>query len=167
MQVSGKKTVLLFALVGLVTILVVLLSFRRIGWDRFRANTKLMEGKSNVVGVARGVMACVERTGHLPETTPSVPKTLAEVGGKGYTSSAGDWDDPSWRCIRWSVKDEQFFRYRWVKNADDSGGIVRTEADFDGNGNPEAVYEQVVMCSGTADGFHCWPGDFRDIAHLR
>ena len=37
----------------------------------------------------------------------------------------------------------------------------------DGNGNPEAVYEQVVLCGGVADGFHCWPGDFRDIAQLR
>jgi hypothetical protein len=167
MQVSGKKTVLLFAIVGVVTIAVVLLSFRRIGWDRFRANTKLMEGKSNVVGVARGAMACVERTGALPETSPAVPATLADVGGKPYRSRADDWDHPSWRCMRWSVKGEQFFRYQWVKNADGSSGIARTEADFDGNGNPEAVYEQVVMCNGTGDGFHCWPGDFRDIAQLR
>ncbi len=167
MEVSGKKLVLLFGLVGAITIALVLVGFRRIGWDRFQANTKLMEGKTNAVDVARGVMACVERTGALPETAPPVPKTLADVGGKAYRSRPEDWDDPSWQCMKWSMKGEQYFRYEWVKNPDGSGGIARTSADFDGNGNAEAVYEQVVMCSGSKDGFHCWPGDFRDIAQMR
>ena len=158
---------LIFGLIGVITIAVVLASFRRIGWDRYQANAKLIEGKTNAVNVARGAMACVERSGHLPDTAPAVPKTLAEVGGRPYESRADEWDDPSWRCMRWSVKERQFFRYQWIKNADDSGGMARTEADFDGNGNPEAVYEQVVMCAGSAQGFHCWPGDFRDIAQLR
>ena len=156
-----------FGIVGIVTIVTVLVSFRRIGWTRFEANTRLVEGKTNAVNVARAAMLCVEHSGHLPETTPAVPKTLAEVGGKAYLSRPEDWDDPSWRCMEWSLKKEQFFRYQWVKNPDGSGGVARTEGDFDGNGNPEAIYEQVVLCAGTSDGFHCWPGDFHDIATLR
>jgi hypothetical protein len=167
MQVSGKKIVVLFGLIGAVTIATVLVGFRRIGWNRFEANTKLMEGKTNAVDVARGVMACVERTGKLPATAPPVPSTLAEVGGKPYRGRPEDWDDASWRCINWSMKGDQWFRYEWVQNPDGSGGISRASADFDGNGNPEAVYEQVVMCAGMADGFHCWPGDFHDIAQMR
>lgn len=167
MQVSGKKLVVGFGIIGVVTIAVVLLGFRRIGWDRFQANTKLMEGKKNAVDVARGAMVCVEVTGKLPPTAPPVPKTLAEVGGRPYRSTPEDWSDPSWSCMKWKVTGDQYFRYEWVKNADDSGGIARTSADFDGNGNPEAVYEQVVMCGGTSDGLHCWPGDFHDIAQMR
>lgn len=166
MQVSGKKLMVGFGVVGVLTIVIVLVSFRRIGWTRFEANTRLMEGKTNAVNVARAVMLCVEHTGKLPETTPAVPKTLAEVGGKAYRSTPAEWDDPSWRCMGWSMPKEQFFRYQWVKNPDDSGGVARCEADFDGNGHAEAIYEQIVLCGGTADGFHCWPGDFHDIASL-
>jgi hypothetical protein len=123
-----------------------------------------MEGKSNVAWFARAVMACAEETGKLPETSHAVPPALADVGGKTFTSVPLDWQsDDTLRCARWSRGEPQAFRYQWEKT-DDLRGRTRAEADFDGDGVAEAVYEQEVECQSNGSKMWCRPGPFHDIA---
>jgi len=166
MKVSGKKVVIATALVGVLTIAGVLIAFRKIGWDRFQANTKLMEGKNNVLAVARAMIVCADTSGALPPRAPPVPATLAEVGGKTFHATAENWDDPTWKCAKYTHIGDQNFRYAWEKKSD-TLGTVRLEADFDGNGVAEAVYEQDVVCGVYGGEFRCRPGDYRDLAKLR
>jgi hypothetical protein len=166
MQVSGKKVMIAFGVIGALTLAAVLIGFRRIGWDRFQANTKLMEGKNNVITIARALIVCADNTGRLPESSGPVPPSLADVGGTSFLAREGDWSDPAWRCAKYTHVGEQRFRYTWLKKSD-TEGTVRAEADFDGNGSAEAVYEQDVLCGIHAGAFRCRPGDYRDIAQMR
>jgi hypothetical protein len=166
MQVSGKKIVLLGAIVGALTIAVVLVLFRSLGWERFQANTKLQEGKRNVITIARALIVCADNGHKLPESSKPVPGTLADVGGKVFQSTPEAWSDPTWDCAKYSQTGEQRFRYQFVRKSDDEG-TVRAEADFDANGSAEAVYEQDILCGVYSGEFRCRPGDFRDIAQMR
>lgn len=164
MKVSGRKLLLAIAIVGAATIATVVLGFRSVGWTRFQANSRLMEGKSNVVWFARAVIACAEETGKVPETSKAVPATLADVGGKTWKSTAADWSaDETLRCARWSRAEPQAFRYQWEKTGELSGR-TRAEADFDGDGVAEAVYEQEIDCQSQSGKLWCRPGPFHDIA---
>lgn len=164
MVVSGKKLLASLAVAGALTIAIVLVGFKLVGWNRFQANTRLMEGKSNVVWFARAVMACAEETGKVPETSRAVPPALADVGGKTFKSAAADWQsDDTLRCARWSRDEPQSFRYQWEKTGE-LGGRTRAEADFDGDGVAEAVYEQEVECQSGGGKVWCRPGPFHDIA---
>jgi hypothetical protein len=164
-QVSGKKLVVFGALFGLATLALVIVSFKSIGWNRFVQNSRLVEGKSSSVWLARAVMACAEETGELPATSTAVPKTLADVGGKTYASTPADWSaDATLRCAKFSMEKPQSFRYQWERTGD-LAGTARAEGDFDGDGKAEAIYEQEVECSRVQDGkLRCRPGRFHDIA---
>jgi hypothetical protein len=144
----------------------VLVGFKKIGWDRFQANTKLMEGKNNVITIARAIIVCADNGGHLPDSSAAVPTNLSDVGAKTFDAKASDWNDPAWTCAKYTHVGEQHFRYTWIKK-DDNTGTVRAEADFDGNGNAEAVYTQDVLCGIYSGAFRCRPGDYHDIAQMR
>lgn len=163
--VSGKKLVLWFGGAGILVILATTLTFRFYGWQRFVANSRLMEGKNNVIYIARSVMACGEKTGALPETSPKVPADFAEVGGKTHASNPAEWQAPAFTCVGYTFSaPDQSFQYQWEKK-DDTDGVVRARADFDGDGVAEATYEQEVICTKAADGkMHCKPGAFADLA---
>jgi hypothetical protein len=167
MQVSGKKVVIAAGVIGLATFLTVLISFRKIGWDRFQANTKLMEGKRNVVVMAKALIICADNSQHLPESSKPIPPELADVaGGKVIESTPEAWSDPVWTCAKYSQTGEQRFRYQWIRKSE-TDGTIRAEADFDGNGSAEAVYEQDISCGVHAGDFRCEPGELHDLAQLR
>lgn len=149
--------------VGL-TALVVIVAFRFVGSARFQANTRLVGGRSNVTRFASAVMLCAEREGRVPDSSVAVPSRLSDVGGKTFTGTAADWrSDETLRCASWSPEGPQSFRYQWVK-AGEVAGRTRAEADFDGDGAAEAVYEQEVECEATGGRVRCRPGPFHDIA---
>lgn len=163
--VSGKKVVRLWFGAGILVILATTLTFRFYGFSRFVANSKLMEGKSHVVYLARDVMACAEKTGALPETSPKVPADLAQVGGKTYASAPSDWEAPAFKCEQFSMTDPQAFQYEWQRN-DELDGVTRARADFNGDGVVEATFEQEVICTKSDLGkLRCRPGGFRDLDH--
>lgn len=166
MLVSGKKVAIIFAAAGALVLVLVMVGFRSIGWTRFQANTALMEGKNNVITIARAMIVCADNGGRLPDSSKPVPPALSDVGGKVFESKESDWSDPAFACAKYKRVGDQRFRYTWIRK-DDTLGTVRAEADFDGNGNAEAVYEQDVLCGIYSGAFRCRPGDYRDIAQLR
>lgn len=161
--VSGKKLVWIFTLAGVAVIALTTVTFRMVGWSRFVANSRLMEGKSNAIYLARSVMACGEKNGALPETSPKVPADLALVGGKTYASQPSDWSAPAFSCVPFSITQPQGFQYQWVKN-DATSGVTRAQADFNGDGIPEATFEQQIVCTQPEGKLRCRPGGFRDLA---
>jgi len=163
-RVSGKKLVLSFGAAGVAVILITTLTFRFYGWSRFVANSRLMEGKNNAIYLARAVMACGEKTGSLPETSPKVPADLATVGGTTFTSTPADWSAPAFTCEEFTIDRPQSFQYQWEKQGELTG-TTRASADFNGDGIAEAIYEQEVVCTKGADAkLRCRPGGFKDIA---
>ncbi len=160
---TGKKLVLFGGTFSVLTIFTITFGFRTLGWTRFQANSHLQEGRSQVIYLSRAVMACTEKTGKLPETSPEVPATLAQVGAKTYKSTAADWSAPAFSCEQFTIDQPQRFQYQWDKT-DANDGVVRAKADFNADGTAEAVFEQKILC-GVKDGrYQCHPGPFLDHA---
>ena len=162
--VSGKKLVLVGGTVSIVVLFGITLAFRTLGFTRFVANSQLQEGKSNVVYMARGVMACAEKKGHLPDSSRTIPEDLTQVGGKPYASTDADWTDEAFACEGWRMRDAQRFQYQWLKTDDKSGKAI-ARADFNGDGIVEATYEQDVACETRNGKFRCSPGALHDRNH--
>jgi type II secretory pathway pseudopilin PulG len=161
--ISGRKLVHRGGLLAVLILIGVLLAFRLIGWDRFVANSQLVEGKNNSVYLARAAVACAEKKGALPATSPKVPAELAQVGGKTYASTKQDWTDEAFTCDGFALTEPQRFQYQWERTSE-LEGIARAQADFNGDGVVEARFEQEVKCTrkeGEAK-LICRPGNFYD-----
>jgi hypothetical protein len=162
--VSGKKLVLVGGTLSIVTLFGITLAFRTFGWNRFVANSNLQEGKSNVVYMARGVMACAEKKGTLPVSSRTVPADLAQVGAKTYASTDPDWTDEAFACEGWRMRAPQRFQYQWLRTSETTGKAI-ARADFNGDGIVEATFEQDVACETRSGKFHCTPGALHDRNH--
>lgn len=170
--VSGKKLVLIGGTLSIVTLFGITFAFRTFGLNRFVANSQLQEGKSNVVYMARGVMSCAEKTGHLPVSSRTIPGDLAQVGAKTYASTDADWTDEAFACPAlpadsgktWRMRDPQRFQYQWLKTSETTGKAI-ARADFNGDGVVEATFEQDVACETRNEKFRCQPGALHDRNH--
>jgi hypothetical protein len=160
-MVSGKKLVLVGGTLSIVTLFAVTFAFRTFGWNRFVANAELQEGKSNVVYMARSIIACAQKTGALPPTSHTIPADLSQVGAKTYASTEADWSDEAFSCDGFRVRDAQRFQYQWERK-DDHTGVARARADFNGDGVVEATFEQDVTCETRNGKFRCGPGALHD-----
>ncbi len=159
--ISGRKLVHRGGLIGLLILVGILVAFRLIGWDRFVANSQLVEGKNNSVYLARAAVACAEKKGSLPPSSPKVPADLAQVGGKTYASTAADWSDEAFACDGFQLTLPQRFQYQWERTSE-LEGIARAQADFNGDGVVEARFEQEVKCVRHDTKLVCRPGNFYD-----
>ena len=141
------------ALVAVVIFIGILAALAIHGVRRYLQAAKEAEGKTTVVMIARDAAASAERvTSHsaaagLPPTTAPVPGSLSQVSGKKYLSTAGDWTDPGWSAMKFSLSLPQYFQYQWVLNSP-TDGVARAIADLDGDGTPDVTFEVPVTCSG-------------------
>lgn len=81
----------------------------------------------------------------LPETTKRVPRRLADVSGKKYTSTAEDWLDEGFAGAMFQAASPQSVQYRWLKLSPQNGR-VEARADTDADGKPDAWFEVDVRC---------------------
>lgn len=120
------------------------------GVSRYLEQSKKAEGKNGIGMMARGAIACAEANGgKLPASSRAVPSALSAVQGKKYMSSPTDWDDPSFKCMKFSMLDPQYFQYQWVSKGPTSG-TARAVADLNGDGTPDSTLELDVTCTGTS-----------------
>lgn len=103
------------------------------------------EARRELLVFAAKMAKCGVASG-LPETSGRVPAKLADVSAKVYSSKPEDWDDPSFECADYRLKEPQRMQYRWYKHGE-SVGTVEARGDLDGNGAPDTWYEIRVTCS--------------------
>ena len=54
----------------------------------------------------------------------------------------------AFRCAGFSMREPQYFRYEWLRESD-AAGVVRAEADLDGDGAAEIRLEHEVVCGAS------------------
>ncbi len=106
---------------------------------RYLQRSKAAEAKNNVGIISRLVVNYVDMEtaagkapARFPPTAPAVPKDVP--AGKRYTPSDADFSHPSWKAIRFSLKDPFYYRYRFETSADGKTCTVIIEGDLDGDG---------------------------------
>lgn len=122
------------------------------GARKYVATAKTSEGKASVAALGRAMVSCGEResldgSSGLPSTTTWVPATLTQVSAKKYQSAPTDWDQPAFQCGHFSMMSPQYFQYRWERTSANAG-VARAQADLDGDGSADSVFEVDVTCSG-------------------
>lgn len=127
------------AILGVVTAVAVF------GGRRDIVQAKLAEARAVVSAVAGGVARCSTPRGYVPPSSPAVPAAASMVSGKKYMSRPSDWSDEAFRCAAFSLTTPQYFRYQWVRESE-AAGVVRAEADFDGDGAVDVRVELEVAC---------------------
>jgi hypothetical protein len=135
------------------------------GVRRYVQQAKNAEAGASLPHLGQAIATCAnaedasgQRAG-LPESSPAVPATLADVGGRKYQSSPAEWGGPDFTCPAFNVAGPQYFQYQWVKT-DQEHGVVRALGDLDGDGAPEAHFEVQLLCSAGG----CESGQVLDIA---
>jgi hypothetical protein len=128
------------------------------GARTYVSKAKGSEGRVSVGALARSVATCGENenldgSSGLPPSTTWVPATLAEVSGKKFQSGPTDWKQPGFECGNFMLTMPQYFQYRWER-VSATEGVARAQADIDGDGTAEAVFEAKVTCASGS----CTPG---------
>jgi hypothetical protein len=135
--------------------LLVLVPLAMFGVKKYLTNAKMGEGRANVGLLGKAISRCAaeidpvtNKPRGLPETSLSVPATLADVKGVKYQSAPGEWGDPAFVCAGFQVAGPQYFQYRWVKRSATSGA-ARAIADLDGDGAADGAFELPVTCTSS------------------
>lgn len=164
-QVTGGRVIkfLLVAGIGLVVVIGLAIAFVVGGARGFLRGRHLAEGEKEVPALASGIIRCSQvtdpKTGArrgLPPTSRAVPATFAEVSGKLYQSLKGEWNDEAFTCAGFERTAPQYFQYRWERLEPTRGRAVGV-ADLDGDGTPDARFEQEVRCNEAGS---CGAGKF-------
>lgn len=154
---GGKMLLIVFAIIGAFAILVLLIfvPLAMYGVKKYLTNAKMAEGRTHVGSLGKAIARCAaevdpatNKPRGLPETSLSVPATLADVKGVKYQSAPGEWGDPAFVCAGFQLASPQYFQYRWVKRSATSGA-ARAVADLDGDGSADGTFELPVTCSST------------------
>lgn len=152
-KVTSKTVLVILLVVGGACILGVgvFAAIAVFGARRYISNAKSVEGQTFVSTLAEGMVRCAATKGPngevrgLPESSASVPSSLAAVSAKKYQSSPSEWNDPAFDCAGFSMTTPQYFQYRWVRRTATTGAAVAV-ADLDGDGSAEVSFEQPVSC---------------------
>jgi type IV pilus assembly protein PilA len=160
-MLNSRTRLRAFTLVELmivVAIVGVLAGLAIYGVRKYVNSAKTAEARNAVGQMAKDASAAYDREGMegdvvgmgdtaaksnrlCPSAAAPVPSDPAKIQGMKYQSAPGDWnDDAGWSCLRFQVKDPQYFQYNYVAtpptggaNAGDSFECI-ARGDLNGDG---------------------------------
>jgi type IV pilus assembly protein PilA len=144
----------LVELMIVVAIIGVLAALAIYGVRKYIANAKSAEARSSLGRMAKDISsgydkeamagdivalkASAENSNKLcTSTTANIPATKDKIAGKKYQSDPGEWMAAGWECVKFSLKDPQYYMYSYAsatqsgKGADFTG---KAEGDLNGDG---------------------------------
>jgi hypothetical protein len=137
----------------------VFLFVERVGTRRELIEGPGLEAAYATQELAARLVVCSDRTrfdapGESPRTLPPTSKKVPASLPRGVwvPTAASDWDDAVYRCADFRLLEPQPFQVQWVlheKPKNDwatSQGVVRAEADLDGDGKVDHVVETEIAC---------------------
>jgi len=143
----------LVELMIVVAIIGVLAALAIYGVRKYLLNAKTAEAKEGIGRIAKDASSAYDREG-MPGTTLSlsgvagithrlcpdaarVPNSKGLIAGQKYQSSPAEWTGIGWNCLKFSMKDPQYFQYQYDSSATTgaSGSTFLAIANGDLNGD--------------------------------
>lgn len=143
----------LVELMIVVAIIGVLAALAIYGVRKYLLNAKTAEAKEGIGRIAKDASSAYDREG-MPESTldlggtagithrlcPTavrVPTSAGLVSGQKWQSSPANWNVTGWNCLKFSMKDPQYYMYQYVASSTngEDGDTFRVFAHGDLNGD--------------------------------
>lgn len=123
----------LVELMIVVAIIGVLAALAIYGVRKYLLNAKTAEAKEGIGRIAKDASSAYDREGmpsatlaltasagithRLCEPAAMVPSAQANVAGQKWQSSPSHWTGPGWNCLKFSMKDPQYYMYQYDSSA--------------------------------------------------
>jgi len=131
----------LVELMIVVAIIGVLAALAIYGVRKYLLNAKTAEAKEGIGRMAKDAAAAYEGERMDPTVLPlgtttgithrlcppaaaMVPSSEGAIRGKKYQSSPGEWNAAGWECLKFSMRDPQYYMYNYVAPAGGGSGAV-------------------------------------------
>jgi type IV pilus assembly protein PilA len=93
----------------------------------------------------------------LCSTTQKVPSDQTLIQGKKYQSSPADWNANGWACLKFSMKDPQYYMYQYVLTGDGHTANATSfqctaEGDLNGDTNLSTFTLNGALQAGSSGG---------------
>ena len=162
----------LVELMIVVAIIGVLAALAIYGVRKYLLNAKTAEAKEGIGRIAKDASSAYDREGmpgdnltllgsagithRLCDSAEPVPATKAPIAGQKWQSSPANWNAGGWACLKFSMKDPQYFMYQYDSSDTDgtSGGTFTAQAygDLNGDTNTSTFVLGGSIQQGTAGG---------------
>lgn len=116
------------------------------GLRKYMVNAKQAQARAALIAWGDGLAACGQKEGRLPPSTAAVPASLASIPARKYQSTPSEWSEQAHTCAGFTLKEPQYFQYRWERHSDDAG-CLRALADLNGDSVVESELELDVTCA--------------------
>ncbi len=144
----------LVELMIVVAIIGVLAALAIYGVRKYLLNAKTAEAKEGVGRIAKDASSAYDREG-MPSATLSlgsvagithrlcpsavlVPSAATPIQGQKWQSSPGNWNVGGWNCLKFSMKDPQYYQYQYTSSGTTGAAletfIVHAHGDLNGDG---------------------------------
>jgi len=162
----------LVELMIVVAIIGVLAALAIYGVRKYLLNAKTAEAKEGIGRIAKDASSAYDREG-MPGTTLTlggsagithrlcddaepVPATSGSIAGQKWQSSPSNWSSGGWACLKYSMKDPQYYIYQYTSSG--TTGVVtenftaQAYGDLNGDGNTSAFTLGGSIQNDTAGG---------------
>lgn len=151
----------LVELMIVVAIIGVLAALAIYGVRKYLLNAKTAEAKEGVGRIAKDASSAYDREG-MPAGTLAltsvagithrlcpdaaiVPANKTEIAGQKYQSSPASWTGIGWNCLKFSMKDPQYFQYQYDSSATTGASGTTFIAIAHGDLNGDTVTSTFTM----------------------